>query len=169
VQAKLAANTVERATGERMLSPSLLAGLLYDCQGHRMSPSHAVKKGMRYCYYVSQPLISKTREAAPQGLRVAAAIVLSGIGELIANPGRLTEALDPYVRDSRRAAATAGASQRGRGVLVGIPGRPVAPGHRDAGPAHHPAQRAGRHRDFGKRAICVPQRNAGTDGSDRGV
>jgi site-specific DNA recombinase len=101
VQAKLAANAVERATGERMLSPSLLAGLLYDCQGHRMSPSHAVKKGMRYRYYVSHPLISKTREAAPQGLRVAAAeierIVLSGIGELIANPGRLAEAIGPYV------------------------------------------------------------------------
>ncbi len=101
VQAKLAANAVERATGERMLSPSLLAGLLYDGEGHRMTPSHAVKKGMRYRYYVSQPLISKTREAAPQGLRVAAAeierIVLSGIGELIANPGRLTEALGPYV------------------------------------------------------------------------
>jgi hypothetical protein len=56
---------------------------------------------MRYRYYVSQPLISKTREAAPQGLRIAAAeierIVLSGIGELIANPGRLAAAVGPYV------------------------------------------------------------------------
>src|ERR1700687_4652132 len=81
VQAKLAANAVERAAGERILSPSLLAGLLYDGEGHRMTPSHAVKKGMRYRYYVSQPLIRKTREAAPQGLRIAAAeierIVLS--------------------------------------------------------------------------------------------
>jgi DNA invertase Pin-like site-specific DNA recombinase len=101
VQAKLAANAVERTTGERTLSPSLLAGLLYDGQGHRMTPSHAVKNGMRYRYYVSQPLISKTREAAPQGLRIAAAeierIVLSGIGELISDPGRVTEALGPYV------------------------------------------------------------------------
>jgi hypothetical protein len=101
VQSTLVTNAVERATGERTLSPSLLAGLLYDGQGHRMSPSHAVKKGMRYRYYVSQPLISKTREAAPEGLRIAAAeierIVLSGIGELIADPGRLAEALGPYV------------------------------------------------------------------------
>src|SRR5437899_9177604 len=37
VQGKLAANAVERASGERMLSPSLLAGLLYDGQGHRMA------------------------------------------------------------------------------------------------------------------------------------
>src|SRR5258708_38969222 len=101
VQAKLAANAVERATGERVLSPSLLAGLLYDGQGHRMTPSHAVKKGMRYRYYVSQPLINKAREAAPQGLRIAAAeierIVLSAIGELISDPGLGTEALGPYV------------------------------------------------------------------------
>jgi hypothetical protein len=84
-----------------MLNPSLLGGLLYDGRGHRMTPSHAVKKGMRYRYYVSQPLISKTREAAPEGLRIAAAeierIVLSGIGELIANSGRLAEALGSYI------------------------------------------------------------------------
>jgi hypothetical protein len=101
VQSKLAANAVERTTGERMLSPSLLAGLLYDGQGHRMTPSHAVKKGMRYRYYVSQPLISKTRETAPEGLRLAAAeierIVLSGIGEWMSgcnNTGRQRKHLE---------------------------------------------------------------------------
>src|SRR4051812_10266318 len=97
VQAKLAANAVERSTGESVASPSLLAGILYDGEGHRMTPSHAVKNGMRYRYYVSQPLISKTREATPEGLRVAAAeierIVLAGIHELISDPGRLVEAL----------------------------------------------------------------------------
>jgi hypothetical protein len=101
VQTKLTANAVERAAGERMLSPSLLAGLLYDGEGQRMTPSHAVKNGMRYRYYVSHPLINKTREAAPEGLRIAAAeierIVLSGIGDLLSNPGRLGEALGPYV------------------------------------------------------------------------
>jgi site-specific DNA recombinase len=66
-----------------------------------MTPSHAVKKGMRYRYYVSQPLICQTREAAPEGLRIAAAeierIVLSRIGELIADPGRLADALGACV------------------------------------------------------------------------
>jgi len=101
VRSKLTVNAVERTTGERRLNPSLLAGLLYDGQGHRMTPSHAVKKGMRYRYYVSQPLISKIREAAPQGLRIAAAeierIVLSGIGELIADSARFAEVLDSYI------------------------------------------------------------------------
>ena len=45
VQAKLADNAVERRRGEKTANPSLLAGLLYDGQGHRMTPSHAVKKG----------------------------------------------------------------------------------------------------------------------------
>src|ERR1700731_2957639 len=132
VQAKLAANAVERAAGERILSPSLLAGLLYDGEGHRMTPSHAVKKGMRYRYYVSQPLINKTREAAPQGLRIAAAeierIVLSGIGDLLSNPGRLAKALGPFIE-------TAGEQQqiliRAREVAASWPDLP-APQFRSA-------------------------------------
>ena len=38
-------------------SPSLLVGLLYDDQGNRFTPSHAVKRGKRYRYYVSQAAI----------------------------------------------------------------------------------------------------------------
>ena len=109
VQAKLAINAVERGTGEKAANPSLLAGLLYDGQGHRMTPSHAVKKGMRYRYYVSQSLIGKSREASPEGLRIAAAeiegLVLSGIGELIADPGGLADTLGACIE-------TAGEQQR---------------------------------------------------------
>src|SRR5437763_1574704 len=101
VQAKLAANAVERSSGETTANPSLLAGLLYDGLGHRMSPSHAVKNGMRYRYYVSQPLISKTRGTAPEGFRIAAGeierVVLSSIGERIPNPGWLAEAVGPFI------------------------------------------------------------------------
>ena len=38
VRGKLAANSVERGTGERVRRPGLLAGLLYDGGGHRMTP-----------------------------------------------------------------------------------------------------------------------------------
>jgi hypothetical protein len=37
--------------------PSLLAGLLVDAQGERLTPLHAVKKGRRYRYYISVALI----------------------------------------------------------------------------------------------------------------
>jgi DNA invertase Pin-like site-specific DNA recombinase len=57
VQARLEANRVDRRNGSGAVDPSLLAGLLYDAQGYRMTPSHAVKRGKRYRYYVSQSLI----------------------------------------------------------------------------------------------------------------
>src|SRR5437016_7075695 len=72
VQSKLAGNAVERRRGEAATNPSLLAGLLYDGQGHRLTPSHAVKNGMRYRYYVSQPLVPATRGTSSEGLRIAA-------------------------------------------------------------------------------------------------
>ena len=46
--------TVERRHQTNADQPSLLAGLLVDGHGRRMSPSHAVKSGKRYRYYASQ-------------------------------------------------------------------------------------------------------------------
>ena len=57
VQARLTGNAVQRTAGGRAAQPSLLAGMLFDGDGSRMIPSHAVKKGTRYRYYVSRPLI----------------------------------------------------------------------------------------------------------------
>ncbi len=55
VQRQLDAKQVDHARGARVDHPSLLAGLLYDTHGRRMSPSHAVKnKVRRYRYYVSR-------------------------------------------------------------------------------------------------------------------
>src|SRR5205085_769556 len=85
------------------------SGRSWGGKGQRMTPSHAVKKGMRYRYYVSQSLIGKSRKASPEGLRIAAAeiegLVLSGIGELIADRGRLADTLSACIE-------TAGEQQR---------------------------------------------------------
>jgi DNA invertase Pin-like site-specific DNA recombinase len=70
VQQKLAANRLDRAKGAAQ--PSLLAGLIYDDAGERMTPSHANKKGIRYRYYVSQGLVKGSRRNAPRGRRVPA-------------------------------------------------------------------------------------------------
>jgi site-specific DNA recombinase len=64
VQETLAENRVERATRSAATDPSLLAGLVYDGGGERMSPTHANKKGVRYRYYVSQSLIKRSQPAA---------------------------------------------------------------------------------------------------------
>src|ERR1700732_1185798 len=53
VQAQLAGNAAERNASARHRQLSLLAGLLFDGDDNRMTPSHAVTKGTRYRYYVS--------------------------------------------------------------------------------------------------------------------
>jgi hypothetical protein len=54
VQTTLATNRVDRGAGKGNRHLSLLAGLIYDAHGEPMTPSHAVKKGVRYRYYVSK-------------------------------------------------------------------------------------------------------------------
>jgi len=96
VQARLAENAVERSTGIRVKNPSLLAGLLFDGEGHRMTPTHAVKKGKRYRYYVSRPLTIGARADAV-GLRIPAAeieqIVTNRIRRLLSEPASVFEIL----------------------------------------------------------------------------
>ena len=67
VQAALAANRVDRATGAGARHPSLLTGMAFDERGERMTPTHAVKKGARYRYYVSSPWRPERRPAPAQG------------------------------------------------------------------------------------------------------
>ncbi|HXV23248.1 MAG TPA: recombinase family protein [Alphaproteobacteria bacterium] len=74
VQAALDENRVERVTQSSAAAPSLLAGLVYDDAGERMSPTHANKKGARYRYYVSHSLIKRGRpKASATACRVPAA------------------------------------------------------------------------------------------------
>ena len=65
VQAKLSAQAVERRCRLRG-SPALLAGRLFDATGHRMTPTHTNKKGVRYRYYVSQAVL-RHRSAGASG------------------------------------------------------------------------------------------------------
>ncbi len=73
VQAQHASNVAERNSGTRNHQPSLLAGMLFDGDGNRMTPSHAVKMGTHYRYYVSGSLITKDRTETSAGLRIPAA------------------------------------------------------------------------------------------------
>src|SRR5215472_15081725 len=50
VPAQLATNTAERNSGTRHCHPSLLAGMLFDGDGDRMTPTHATKKRTGYRY-----------------------------------------------------------------------------------------------------------------------
>src|SRR6266576_870280 len=72
VRDRLAANTRDHRRSTKTAEPSLLAGLLVDAQGERLTPSHAVKKGRRYRYYVSAALITDTANDGRQSWRFAA-------------------------------------------------------------------------------------------------
>lgn len=53
----MAENVHTRRHGTNAKSPSLLCGLLYDEDGNRFTPFHAVKRGKRYLCYVSQGVV----------------------------------------------------------------------------------------------------------------
>jgi site-specific DNA recombinase len=53
VQARLSANLTERRQA-RIASGALLAGVIFDDRGHRMSPTYTVRRSNRYRYYISQ-------------------------------------------------------------------------------------------------------------------
>src|SRR5271167_1649255 len=72
VQAVLAKNRIERTSGARAKHPSLLAGLLFDEKGERLTPTHAVKKGTRYRYYVSATLLTEAGRNRSSGRPIPA-------------------------------------------------------------------------------------------------
>ena len=65
VKALLAANNQgHRQPGTRKVPSSILAGLVFDAEGNRYTPTHAVKKGRRYRYYTSQAVIQKRKKSS---------------------------------------------------------------------------------------------------------
>src|SRR5205823_6209357 len=94
VQAPLAANTAERNC--RTPHPSLLAGMLFDGDGNRMTPTHATKKGTRYRYYVSR-LTADDQTDGSAGLRIPAGeieqAVTSRVQRWLIDPGSVYQAI----------------------------------------------------------------------------
>jgi DNA invertase Pin-like site-specific DNA recombinase len=104
VQQRLSDNRVERADGRQASTPSLLTGLLFDDRGHRMTPSHAVKHGRRYRYYVSRPLTVGCRASAPAGRRIPAGeierLVAERIRQFLLDDTQVFEAICRHVEDA---------------------------------------------------------------------
>jgi hypothetical protein len=101
VQAQLAGNAAQRNAGGRAAQPSLLAGMLFDGDGNRMTPSHAVKKGTRYRYYASRALITKDQADGSAGLRIPAGeieqLVASRVRQWLLDPGSIYTATSKYL------------------------------------------------------------------------
>src|ERR1700674_4807986 len=128
VQTRLAGNVAQRNAGGRTAQPSLLAGMLFDGDGNRMTPSHAVKKGTRYRYYVSRPLITKDRPDRFAGRRIPAGeiehLVASRVRQWLLDPGRIYKAISAWLPEpSAQQRLVARASEIGRQLSAWPPAR----------------------------------------------
>jgi site-specific DNA recombinase len=104
VHEKLEANGVERrgARDEAKLA-YLLHGVLFDAAGQLMTPTHVIKKGVRYRYYVSRRLITDVRSGdkgeAGAGQRLPATelerLIVERLRTFLADTDAITTALPP--------------------------------------------------------------------------
>ena len=78
--------------------------MLFAGDGNRMTPSHAVKKGTRYRYYVSRSVITRDRTDNSAGLRVPAAeierLVGSRVRRWLLDPGSIYKSTSAQLPDS---------------------------------------------------------------------
>jgi len=95
VRNQFAANTSDHRRKARATEPSLLAGLLVDARGERLTPSHAVTRGRRYRYYVSAALITEAGTDRAQGQRLGAQEIEDAVTRVLVDaltsPARLVE------------------------------------------------------------------------------
>ena len=95
VRDQLATNATNHRRKADAAEPSLLAGLLVDARGERFTPSHAVKKGRRYRYYVSTALITEAGTDQSQGWRLPAQeiedAVIRVLADALTSPALLIE------------------------------------------------------------------------------
>ena len=115
VQAKLDENR-RGARERRQSSKAMLLGKLFDDRGNPMTPSYAIKKGVRYRYYISCVLAQGRKEEAGTVKRVAAEEVESIVRDAIARARTTPEPMQheaqrfaqPDERDAIRNANTSG-------------------------------------------------------------
>lgn len=129
VQAMLTANRSGHKTRTTAAEPALLAGLLVDETGERLTPAHSRKNtrktssssdnytgnehsrhARRYRYYVSRSLMQKSKADAPDAIRIPAQeleqVVLSRLHHFLDNGVEVLKILDSHGMDHGRAVHT---------------------------------------------------------------
>ncbi|HLO79246.1 MAG TPA: recombinase family protein [Magnetospirillum sp.] len=93
VQARLASNAPERQAN-RKVEASPLLGKLFDENGERLTPSHAVKNGRRYRYYISQSLVTGGGDGQRRWRLPAHALesmLAEAVRHFVADPGAVSD------------------------------------------------------------------------------
>ncbi len=104
-QAQLHRNAGRRQCRTNAKHPSLLAGLLYDGLGRPMKPSHAVKAGRRYRYYITRPSEDDpTGAEAPWRLPAPAleSAAIQCLGDVLRDQRRLIDLFDTVAASTDR-------------------------------------------------------------------
>ena len=127
VQDQLGVNRNRHRSRSNAAEPSLLAGLVADARGERLTPSHAVKKGRRYRYYVSAALISESETDRAPGLRLAATelddAVIRILLDTFANPAKLLELFGTADMPAEQVRKLLGRAKRLAAMLNSSPGK----------------------------------------------
>jgi DNA invertase Pin-like site-specific DNA recombinase len=96
VQAKLN-EQINNHKASRMKSEALLLGRIFDDHGHRMTPSHARKRGIKYRYYISSALLHGQAKLAGTVSRIPAteieALVVRSVREHLKQPAEIEDAM----------------------------------------------------------------------------
>src|SRR4051794_17269046 len=125
VRDQLAANTSNHRRRAKAAEPSLLAGLLGDARGARLTPSHAVKKGRRYRYYVSAALITDAgtdREGWRLAAREIEEAVIRILADALTSPASLVERFGAAGMPSDQVRKLLSRAARMAAALGGSPG-----------------------------------------------
>jgi DNA invertase Pin-like site-specific DNA recombinase len=84
---------------------SYLIGKLFDETGERLTPSHAVKGGRRYRYYISRALVTGVTSQVPHGWRLPALeierIIASEVEKMLSDRSAIVAALREHGIDMR--------------------------------------------------------------------
>jgi site-specific DNA recombinase len=103
VQTTLKGQTHPRSRTSNLAGGSLLGGVLFDETGDRLTPSHAIKDGKRYRYYISQRLM-QARKRDASGWRLPAeeleATILAALRNLLADHQQLLEIIGGEGREA---------------------------------------------------------------------
>src|SRR6202045_4815574 len=125
VRDQLAANTSGHQRRAKAAEPSLLAGLLVDARGERLTPSHAVKKVRRYRYYVSGALITDAgtdREGWRLAAREIEEAVIRILADALTSPASLVERFGAAGMPSDQVRKLLSRAARMAAALGGSPG-----------------------------------------------
>jgi site-specific DNA recombinase len=122
VRAKLAENQSARQHQTNANEPSLLTGLIFDQEGCLYTPSHAVKNGKRYRYYVSRKIIhGRSASSGPSRIpaRELEQLVLTELRSFFGSADRVTAKAGQGGEDLATTRALVDAAQQFAKALVG--------------------------------------------------